>query len=78
MESPSTGGHTRSPPRGPYLEFDLTRELEELHREPKWKSGHNAKTLVKCDDLRLDVEAVEDSAVLLSIAWHPEGEPPAV
>lgn len=36
----------------PYLEFDIANELEQLHREPGWQSGQNAKTLVKYDDLR--------------------------
>jgi quercetin dioxygenase-like cupin family protein len=112
----------------PFLEFDLTRELEDLHREPEWNSGQNAKTLVKYDDLRVvltalkaharlpghrtegrisiqtvtghiqvratgrtfelpagtllaldqgvphDVEALEDSAFLLTIAWPGRGE----
>ena len=120
------------PAAGPYLELDLTRELEELHREPEWKSGHNAKTLVKFDNLRVvltalkarsripphqtegrisihtvqgriqvraegrtfnlpagslvaldqglrnDVEALEDSAFLLTIAWPAEREGQAV
>ena len=106
-----------------YLEFDLAREVEQLHREPAWNTGQNAKTLVKYDDFRVvltalgagarlpghrtegritiqtvaghiqvradgrtfdlpigrvlaldrglahDVEALEDSALLLSIAW---------
>jgi quercetin dioxygenase-like cupin family protein len=37
----------------PYLEFDIARELEELHREVRWQSGQNAKTLVKNDGLRI-------------------------
>lgn len=106
-----------------YLEFDLAREVEQLHREPEWATGHDAKTLVKFEDFRVvmialrararipehqtegriaiqtisghvevraegrtfdlpagsllsldrglqhDVEALEDSAVLLTIAW---------
>lgn len=120
------------PAAGPYLELDLTRELEELHREPEWRTGHNVKTPVKFDNLRValtaleagsripphqtegpisihtvrgriqvraegrtfnlpagslvaldqglrhDVEAFEDSAFLLTIAWPPERERPAV
>ena len=27
-----------------YLELDLARELEQLHREPEWTGGRNAKT----------------------------------
>lgn len=43
------------PMAGSYLEFDLAREVEQLHHEPEWASGHNAKTLVKYDDLRVVV-----------------------
>ncbi|HWB14917.1 MAG TPA: AraC family ligand binding domain-containing protein [Vicinamibacterales bacterium] len=107
----------------PFLEFDLAREVSALHLEPEWQQGQNAKTLVKYDDLRIvllalqaharvpehrargrvsiqtieghvhvraegrtfdlptgalltlnrdvphDVEAIEDSALLLTIAW---------
>lgn len=110
------------------LEFDLTAELEQLHREEEWTTtGRNSKTLVKHPDFRIvltiirgntrirehhaeglisvqtiaghlhmhipertvdlpmghllvldralphDVEALEDSAFLLTIAW-PEGK----
>jgi quercetin dioxygenase-like cupin family protein len=41
------------PMSAPFLEFDLARELEELHREPEWENGQNAKTLVKYDDFRI-------------------------
>ena len=112
---------------GPFLEFDLTRELEQLHCEPQPSNGQNAKTLVKYDDFRVvlialkahtripghqaegrisiqairghmrlralnrtfdlragsvlaldqgvahDVEALEDSALLLTIAWPGRG-----
>ena len=120
------GQHRRPHPRpmaAPFLEFDLTRELEQLHCEAQPTSGENAKTLVKYDDFRIvlialkahtripghraegrisvhtirghirlralertfdlragsllaldrglahDVEALEDSAFLLTIAW---------
>lgn len=110
-----------------FLEFDLARELDELHCEPQPASGQNAKTLVKHDDFRIvlialraqtrtgehetegrisvhtlrgrirvralgrtfdllpgsllaldqglthDVEALEDSAILLTIAWPGRG-----
>jgi quercetin dioxygenase-like cupin family protein len=128
------GVHRRPHPQplaGPYLEFDLVRELEMLHQEPEWQSGQNAKTLVKYDDLRIvltalraharmpehrtegrvsihtmkgqlqvraqgrtfhlpagtllaldrglahEVEALEDSAFLLTIAWPGRSEPRA-
>jgi quercetin dioxygenase-like cupin family protein len=122
-------GHTRPRPHpqalaGPYLEFDLGREIDQLTCEPQSSDGQNAKTLVKYDDLRIvlmvlkaqarvpdhkadgrisihtvrghirmralgrtfdlpagsllsldrglthDVEALEDSALLLTVAWR--------
>jgi quercetin dioxygenase-like cupin family protein len=48
--------HRRPHPQslsGPFLECDLAREVEELHREPEWESGQNAKTLVKYGDFRV-------------------------
>lgn len=48
----------------PFLEFDLTRELAELHREPEWNSGQNAKTLVKYDDFRVVLTALKAHARL--------------
>jgi quercetin dioxygenase-like cupin family protein len=116
------------PMAAPFLEFDLSREIETLEREPEWTSGQNARTLVKFDDfcivltalkahsqipehrtegrlsihtilghIRLralgrtfdlpagnllaldpevphDVEALEDSAFLLAIAWPGRDE----
>ena len=50
------------PLAAPYLEVDLTRELEQLHREPGWNSGQNAKTLVKYDDLRIVLMALQAEA----------------
>src|SRR5581483_3658413 len=47
-----------------YLEFDLARELEQLHREPGWASGQNARTLVKYDDIRIILIALTASARL--------------
>jgi quercetin dioxygenase-like cupin family protein len=42
----------------PYLEFDLTRELEQILAEPEWKAGQNSKTLVKYDMLRVVLVAL--------------------
>ncbi len=50
------------PMTGPYLEFDLTRELEQLHAEPAWNSGQNARTLVKYDDFRVVLTALKAGA----------------
>jgi len=47
-----------------YLEFDLTREIEQLHHEPAWSSGQNAKTLVKYDDFRVVLTALKARAHL--------------
>lgn len=47
------------PMAGPYLEFDLARELDELRREAAWTKGQNAKTLVKYDDFRVVLTALK-------------------
>jgi quercetin dioxygenase-like cupin family protein len=44
---------------GPFLEFDLAREVEQLRGEPASASGHNAKTLVKYDDFRIVLTALK-------------------
>jgi quercetin dioxygenase-like cupin family protein len=46
----------------PYLEFDVARELEQLHREAVWDSGQNARTLVKYDRLRIVLVALKAGA----------------
>jgi quercetin dioxygenase-like cupin family protein len=48
-----------TPMAAPYLEFDIARELEQLHREPGWQSGQNARTLVKYDGLRIVLIALK-------------------
>lgn len=45
-----------------YLEFDLAREIEQLHHEPAWATGQNAKTLLKYDDLRVVLMALRARA----------------
>jgi quercetin dioxygenase-like cupin family protein len=47
---------------GAYLEFDLAREIEQLHHEPEWTTGQNAKTLVKYDDCRVVLTALRARA----------------
>ena len=47
------------PMAAPYLEFDIARELRQLHSEAGWQSGHNAKTLVKYDGLRIVLIALK-------------------
>jgi quercetin dioxygenase-like cupin family protein len=53
-----------TPTRAHFLEFDLTRELEQLHREPEWKNGQNAKTLAKYADFRVVLIALNERARL--------------
>ncbi len=45
-----------------YLEFDLANEIEQLHREPEWSTGQNAKTLVKYEDFRVVLTALRARA----------------
>jgi quercetin dioxygenase-like cupin family protein len=63
--TPQDDDHRRphAPPRGgPYLEFDLMRELELLHRESEWQNGQNARTLVKNADFRAVLIALKEGA----------------
>lgn len=46
----------------PFLEFDLSSALTQLHAEAAWESGRNARTLVKYDDLRIVLMALKDQA----------------
>lgn len=60
--SDASNEHRRPHPQpmaAPYLEFDIAREVEQLHREPGRKSGQNAKTLVKHDGLRIVLIALK-------------------
>jgi quercetin dioxygenase-like cupin family protein len=43
----------------PFLEFDLIAEVDRLHRESTWNTGHNARTLIKYDDLRVVLMAMK-------------------
>ena len=42
-----------------HVEFDIGTELESLQREPEWLTGHNSKTLVKYDSLRIVLIAMK-------------------
>ena len=55
--------HT-APMAAPFLEFDLARELQQLHGEPEWNSGQNARTLVKYDDFRIVLIALKTGATM--------------
>ncbi len=44
---------------GPYLTFDLEKQIQELRHEPYWQSGRNSKTIVKYSDLRIVLTAMQ-------------------
>jgi quercetin dioxygenase-like cupin family protein len=56
----------------PYLEFDIARELQQLRGETGWQSGHNAKTLVKHDALRIVLIALQARSKVPE--HHTEGQ----
>lgn len=60
-DTPEHESHRRphTPPMAdPFMEFDLPTEIHRLHAETAWSTGHNAKTLIKYDDLRVVVIAL--------------------
>ena len=48
-----------APMAGPFLEFDLDREIQQLHLEDTWSTGRNSKTLVKYADFRVVLMALK-------------------
>ena len=49
-----------SPPMaGSYMEFDLAAEVHRLHDETTWSTGQNARTLLKYDDFRVVLTALQ-------------------
>ena len=46
----------------PFLEFDLTAEVDRLHRETTWSTGQNARALLKYDDFRVVLTALKANA----------------
>ncbi len=50
---------------GAFLQFDLESEIAQMRREQGWNDGHIAKTLVKQDDFRV-----------VLIALNPDGRLP--
>ena len=53
--------HEAPPAAGPYMEFDLPAEIHRLHTETTWSTGHNARTLIKYDDFRVVLTALQAS-----------------
>ena len=60
------------PIAAPYLEVDIARELQQLQSEPRWQSGHSAKTLVKYDGLRVVLIALKARSTIPE--HHAEGQ----
>jgi quercetin dioxygenase-like cupin family protein len=62
----SSRGAARAPENtaGPSLSFDLSQQIRELRSESYWQSGHNAKTLVKYDDFRMVLTAIEGKTTI--------------
>jgi quercetin dioxygenase-like cupin family protein len=66
--------HKRPHPQsmaGPYLEFNLAGEIDQLHGETAWSTGQNAKTLVKYDDFRVVLTVLRAQARIPG--HHTEG-----
>ena len=61
QESAHRRPHT-APMAGPFLECDLTVEVDRLHRETTWDTGQNARTLIKYDDFRVVLTVLKANA----------------
>ena len=64
-DTPQHEPHARphaGPMAAPFLEFDLPAEIHRLQAETTWSTGHNARTLVKYDDLRVVLIALRANA----------------
>ncbi len=58
--APTVRRRPHAPPMAsPFLEFDLTAEVEQLRRETTWNTGRNARTLVKHHDFRIVLTALQ-------------------
>jgi quercetin dioxygenase-like cupin family protein len=60
--APQEAAHRRphSPPMAsPFLEFDLPAEIDRLRHETTWSTGRNARTLMKYDDFRVVLTALQ-------------------
>jgi len=63
-DTPEHEAHRRPhapPTAGPFMEFDLPAEIHRLHAETTWSTGHNARTLIKYDDFRVVLTALQAS-----------------
>ncbi len=44
---------------GAFMEFDLAAEVHRLHDETTWSTGQNARTLIKYEDFRVVLTALQ-------------------
>ena len=61
-DTPQHESHPRphAPPMAdPFMEFDLPAEVQKLRTETTRKTGQNARTLIKYDDLRVILTALQ-------------------
>jgi quercetin dioxygenase-like cupin family protein len=60
-EFETSHGAARAPEAtaGPSLTFDLAQQIRDLRQESYWQSGRNSKTLVKYDDFRIVLTALQ-------------------
>lgn len=65
-ESETSRGAARAPEAtaGPFLTFDLAEQIRELRQESYWQSGRNSKTLVKYDDFRIVLTALQANTTI--------------
>ena len=66
-DSPQHESHRRThtpPMAGPFIDFDLPAEVHRLHAETTWSTGQNARTLIKYDNLRVVLTALQANARL--------------
>ena len=61
-DTPQHESHRRphAPPMSdPFMEFDLPAEVHRLHAETTWNTGQNARTLIKYEDFRVVLTALQ-------------------
>lgn len=61
-DTPQHESHRRphaSPMTGTFMEFDLAAEVHRLHDETTWSTGQNARTLIKYENLRVVLTALQ-------------------
>lgn len=64
-DAPQHEAHRRphQPPRAdPFMEFELSAEVDRLRGETTWNTGQNARTLIKYDDFRVVLIALAAEA----------------